>query len=93
MQDLGLYLNHFYLILVICVMLIFMPANCSPLSLDARLGLASKSNSVPYWTVWASRALISIVYFYAGVAKMNEDWIRCEPLTHWIPHARIVSNQ
>jgi len=32
-----------------------------------------------------TRALVSIVYFYAGVAKMNEDWIRGEPLAHWMP--------
>ena len=25
-----------------------------------------------------------IVYFYAGVAKINEDWLRAEPMKHWL---------
>ncbi|ELR24015.1 vitamin Kdependent gamma-carboxylase [Acanthamoeba castellanii str. Neff] len=28
--------------------------------------------------------LMAIVYFYAGVAKVNEDWLRGEPLRHWL---------
>jgi vitamin K-dependent gamma-carboxylase len=89
-QDLGLYLNHFYMILVFCMLFVVMPANESPLSLDAALGVSRRATTVPYWTVWAARTMISIVYFYAGVAKMNEDWLRCEPLRHWVPNAHTV---
>lgn len=30
------------------------------------------------------RAELWIVYTYAGVAKLNYDWIRAEPLRHWL---------
>jgi len=25
-----------------------------------------------------------IVYAFAGVVKINEDWLRAEPLRHWL---------
>jgi vitamin K-dependent gamma-carboxylase len=59
-QDLGLYLNHFYLIVVICFMFCFIPANTMPMSVDAQIGLSQRSNTVPYWTVWVCRMLISV---------------------------------
>ena len=90
-QDLGLYLNHFYLILVVSTMLCFVPANESRLALDAHCGLARRSSTVPRWTVWLLRAFVSIVYVHAGVAKINGDWLRCEPLLHWVPSSRLVS--
>lgn len=31
------------------------------------------------------RTFQAIVYFYAGVAKINADWLRAEPLRHWLP--------
>jgi vitamin K-dependent gamma-carboxylase len=27
---------------------------------------------------------LAIVYTYAGVAKLNIDWLRGEPLRHWL---------
>lgn len=30
------------------------------------------------------RAELVLVYFFAGVAKINEDWLRAEPIRHWI---------
>jgi vitamin K-dependent gamma-carboxylase len=87
-QDIGLYLNHFYLIVVLNFVYCFLPANRF-FALDALIGLAPASPTVPYWSVWLSRFLISNVYCWAGVAKMNEDWIRCEPLIDWIPSAHV----
>eukprot|EP01108_Squamamoeba_japonica_P000146 TRINITY_DN1017_c0_g1_i2.p1 TRINITY_DN1017_c0_g1~~TRINITY_DN1017_c0_g1_i2.p1 ORF type:complete len:454 (-),score=112.76 TRINITY_DN1017_c0_g1_i2:644-2005(-) len=88
LQDMGLYLNHFYLIMVLNLAYCFMPAN-RVASVDALIGLVKPARSMPYWTVWFSQFLISNVYFWAGVAKMNEDWIRCQPLVQWVPQARI----
>lgn len=88
-QDMGLYLNHFYLIVMLNLAYCFLPAN-RYFSVDAWLGLVRRSATVDYWTVWFVRMLISVVYFYAGVAKMNEDWIRCYPLRHWVPSAHIL---
>ena len=33
--------------------------------------------------------LVSVVYFYAGVAKINEDWLRAEPLLHWLRNKEV----
>ena len=35
--------------------------------------------------LWTIRAELWIVYTYAGVAKVNLDWLRAEPLRHWLP--------
>ena len=34
----------------------------------------------------------TLVYFYAGVAKINEDWLRAEPLRHWLYSRAANSN-
>jgi vitamin K-dependent gamma-carboxylase len=88
-QDMGLYLNHFYLIIVLSFAFCFLPVN-QFYAVDALIGVAPLRASTPYWTVWFTRFLISNVYVWAGIAKMNEDWIRCEPLAKWVPAARIL---
>jgi len=30
------------------------------------------------------QAVNVIVYAFAGVVKINEDWLRAEPLRHWL---------
>ena len=32
------------------------------------------------------RAVLFVVYTYAGIVKINEDWLRGEPLRHWVGH-------
>eukprot|EP00012_Vannella_robusta_P006578 CAMPEP_0206196994 /NCGR_PEP_ID=MMETSP0166-20121206/8772_1 /ASSEMBLY_ACC=CAM_ASM_000260 /TAXON_ID=95228 /ORGANISM="Vannella robusta, Strain DIVA3 518/3/11/1/6" /LENGTH=366 /DNA_ID=CAMNT_0053614561 /DNA_START=143 /DNA_END=1240 /DNA_ORIENTATION=- len=39
---------------------------------------------MPRHIIYLLRFTQVIVYFYAGIAKMNEDWIRGEPIRHWI---------
>jgi hypothetical protein len=84
LQDATMYLNHYYLICVLCGVFCCLPAN-QLFAVDPMLRLAKHKPTVPYWTVFVCRLIISIVYVYAGVAKMNEDWIRGEPLLHWVP--------
>ena len=77
LQDMSFYLNHFYLVVVLCFAYAFVPANRF-WSLDALFGLVRASPTVPYWTIFLTRYLVSVVYVHAGLAKMNEDWIRYE---------------
>ena len=36
-------------------------------------------------TVWALRAQIAVVYVFAGIAKLNVDWLlRAEPMHTWL---------
>ena len=82
--DACLYLNHFYLIAVMAFMLIFLPAH-RRFSVDCLIRPSIRTTTMPQWIVYLLRFEQVVVYFYAGVAKINEDWLRGEPIRHWIP--------
>lgn len=77
------YLNHYYFVSVVSFILIFLPANCS-YSIDAkRRGFSI--DQVPSWTLNVIKILISVVYIYAGLAKLNSDWLlEAQPLSIWL---------
>ena len=77
------YLNHFYLISLISLIMIFVPAHHS-VSIDAWWRPRLRSETVPAWALWALLAQMGIAYFYAGIAKLNEDWLRGEPMRMWL---------
>jgi vitamin K-dependent gamma-carboxylase len=79
------YLNHFYLVSLISLLMIFIPAH-RIWSVDARsVGRASPpAVAVPAWALWLLRAQIAIVYFFGGLAKLNADWLRGEPMRTWL---------
>jgi vitamin K-dependent gamma-carboxylase len=77
------YLNHFYLIVLMSLLLCFVPAHRA-FSLDARLRPETRSETVPAWSLWLLRVQIGLVFFFAGVAKLNGDWLRGEPLRAWL---------
>jgi vitamin K-dependent gamma-carboxylase len=81
--DQSLYLNHFYLICLISFLLVFVPANRAG-SLDARWGITRASQITPAWTLYLLRAQIGAVYFFGGIAKLNGDWLRGEPIRDWL---------
>lgn len=80
------YLNHYYLVSLLVGLLCLVPAGASG-SVDAwrrrRRGLSPRP--VPAWAYWALRAQLVVVYFYAGFAKLNPDWLtHSEPLRTWL---------
>lgn len=77
------YLNHFYLLSLLSFLLIFVPANRS-LSLDAWLWPFLRSQTMPVWCLWLLQTQIGIAYFYAGLAKLNEDWLQSQPMSIWL---------
>ena len=81
--DQARYLNHFYLTSLLCFLMIFVPAHCAR-SLDASRRPGIRSDTVPAWSLWLLRAQIGIVYFYSGLAKINHDWLRGEPIREWL---------
>lgn len=84
LMDKTTYLNHYYFISVLSFLLIFLPANAS-FSLDAYFH-KKKYVQVPKWTIDSIKLLLAIVYFYAGLAKINSDWLfRAMPLKIWLP--------
>jgi hypothetical protein len=84
------YLNHLYLVCLICFLMCFLPAERA-FSVDALLRPKIRSDVVPAWTLWLLRAQVGIPYFYGGIAKLNSDWIHGgEPMRTWLsPLARI----
>ncbi|WP_091510851.1 HTTM domain-containing protein [Flexibacter flexilis] len=83
--DLTYYLNHYYFVSLFCAYLIVVPAN-KKLSLDAYFGLTKPTDFVPRWSVLLFKMQLAIVYFYAGVAKINTAWLlEALPLKIWLP--------
>ncbi len=78
------YLNHYYFVSVATFLLALLPASHAA-SLDVRLGRVARADSVPAWVQWALRVQVGVVYFFAGVAKLNPDWLlRAQPLRIWL---------
>jgi len=77
------YLNHYYFISIFSLLMALFPAH-RRFSVDAFLWPSIKRGSIPFWVIGALRLQVGIVYFFAGVAKLNYDWLfRAEPLSTW----------
>ena len=53
-------------------------------SLDVRLGLYRRRDTVPNWCLALLRFQMGVVYFFGGIAKINGDWLAGEPLRTWL---------
>lgn len=70
MIDSTTYLNHYYLMSLASLLLAAMPL---------------PRGSTPLWTIWALRGQIAVVYLFAGVAKINPDWLfHALPMRIWL---------
>lgn len=86
------YLNHLYLICLVSFLLALVPAHRG-LSVDAWRTPQLRADTVPRWALWLLRAQFAIVYIHAGIAKINGDWLRGEPLRGWLatrPYVPVV---
>tara|TARA_Y100001960_G_scaffold334118_1_gene445297 strand:+ start:1736 stop:3109 length:1374 start_codon:yes stop_codon:yes gene_type:complete len=82
--DKTTYLNHYYFISVLSFLMCFLPLNAK-FSLDNYIKNRSYK-TVPKWTVDSIKLLLFIIYFYAGIAKINSDWLlNAMPLSIWLP--------
>jgi len=84
LMDKTTYLNHYYFISVLSFIMIFLPANAT-FSIDS---IINKKNYqfVPRWNIDCLKIMIGIVYVYAGIAKLNSDWLlNAQPLKIWLP--------
>jgi hypothetical protein len=79
------YLNHYYFISIMAGILCLLPAN-KAFSLDVKLGIAKPTATVPMWTIFALQLQMAMVYFFAGISKINPDWLlNAMPLRIWLP--------
>lgn len=83
LMDLTNYLNHYYLACVLGFWCVVLPLGRF-YSVDAwRRGTVEQT--APAWWIWALRFQIAVVYFSAGVAKINPDWLlHGQPMGIWM---------
>ncbi|NQW29745.1 MAG: HTTM domain-containing protein [Ignavibacteria bacterium] len=83
--DKTYYLNHYYFVSIAALLFCILPAN-SAFSIDALRKRAIARVVIPRWTTDVLKIQISIVYFFAGIAKINPDWLfNAMPLRIWLP--------
>jgi hypothetical protein len=68
------WMSYYYLELLTTFLLIWMPAARS-FSLDSILFRSRPSDLIPFWPIALLRGQLVITYFYAGLAKVNADWL------------------
>ena len=79
------YLNHYYLVSLLSFLLIFSPANAC-FSLDNWLKIAPKRDKISNFYLFTIKFQLVLVYFFAGVAKINPDWLlEALPMRIWLP--------
>lgn len=80
------YLNHYYLLLLYLTLMSFMPANRT-WAIDALLQKKNATHpkqSVPRWCYLVLKLQTEIMLVFAGLVKINNDWLHLLPLTGWI---------
>ncbi|GGE30787.1 type I deoxyribonuclease HsdR [Psychroflexus planctonicus] len=84
LMDKTTYLNHYYFISIVSFLMLFLPANAY-YSVDNLLQKKQYLH-IPNWTIDSIKLMLGIVYFYAGLAKINSDWLcKAMPLKIWLP--------
>ncbi|MEL7270013.1 MAG: HTTM domain-containing protein [Bacteroidota bacterium] len=85
LMDKTTYLNHYYFISILSFLMLFLPASAY-FSIDAKRNPKKAYQYIPKWSVDSIKLLLGIVYFYAGLAKLNSDWmLKAMPLKIWLP--------
>lgn len=79
------YLNHYYFISLVSFIIIFIPAH-KAFSIDNKLFKIPETEKVPYYFLFLLQLQMFVVYLFAGIAKLNYDWlIEAQPLKLWLP--------
>ncbi len=82
--DVTNYLNHYYLVSLFALLMCFLPLHRA-FSVDARLWPTAQLPTVPAWMLYLMRFQVAVVYFYAGIAKLQPDWlVHAQPLGIWL---------
>lgn len=68
------YNNHYYLLVVLGVIMAIQPAN-RYLSLDVKRNPSIQNISMPQWSAWVFILQMFIVYTYGSIAKIYPDWL------------------
>lgn len=72
MQKAG-YNNHYYLVLLLCWLMAFMPANRN-YSVDAKRGAVQVAATCPQYCIGLFIFQVFVMYFFAAISKLTPDW-------------------
>jgi hypothetical protein len=82
--DRANYLTYFYYVLLISIMLMLSPAH-RLFSIDLIRKPSLRVDYVPRWIILAFQIQIAMVFFFAGMAKLNADWLFSgRPVAIWL---------
>lgn len=81
--DKAIYLNHYYMVIIFSFLLCFMPANRF-MSVDSTIiNPKIHTTKTPYWCILLLKIQLEILLIYAGLIKINPDWLQLYPLKIW----------
>lgn len=82
--DVSNYLNHYYLVSLLALLLCFMPVH-RLWSIDAWLRPSERRETIPWWCTVLLRFQVGAVYVFAALAKLNADWLlEGQPMSLWL---------
>ena len=82
--DKTAYLNHYYWAALVSLLMVFLPLHRS-VSVDAWLESRTMWGKAPAGALWLLRAQLAAMYIFAGIAKLNADWLlEAQPLRIWL---------
>lgn len=85
LMDKTNYLNHYYFVSLVLFLMMWLPAHVN-FSVDSIRKPQLSKRFIPRWTLGSIRMMMAIVYIYAGLAKLNSDWLLdAMPLRLWLP--------
>ncbi len=83
--DKSTYLNHYYFISMICLIMIFLPAHVY-FSVDANRNKSLALDKIPQWCIDSIKLFVCLIYVFAGLSKVNSEWLlQAQPLRIWLP--------
>ncbi len=85
LMDVTTYLNHYYFVSLQALILCFLSPHRA-WSIDAARRPALAATTLPAWQTWWLRFQVGVLYLYAGLAKIESDWLfHAQPLNLWLP--------
>jgi hypothetical protein len=87
--DKSAYLSYYYFMLLLLVMLFFSPA-FRMFSIDILRKPSIRADYVPHWCILAFKLQILAVFYFAGMAKLNSEWLFAgSPVSIWLDRLMI----
>lgn len=85
LMDVTYYLNHYYFVSLLALILCFLSPHRA-WSVDAWRNPGLRRTHLPAWQTYSLRFQVAVLYFYAGLAKLEPDWLlHAQPLNIWLP--------